>query len=114
MNSFLWRFDFVDVSELARDNWCAFDVWFSPALWTWCVQQSPRGPRFRNLSRERAIVVSLSIALQDPDQFFPRLCLVARVGGTMFVNVVRLPDENGERRYAVMFPSERHGRFIGD
>ena len=113
MHSFLWQFDFVDVTEVARESGCNFDLWFSSRLWEWCTQQSPRGPRFQYLTREGGIAVSLNIALQVPQQTLPQVFLVASVGTRLFVNVVRLPDENGERRFAVMLPNERYGRFIG-
>jgi hypothetical protein len=112
MHSFLWRFDFVDVSEIAREAGCNFQVWFSPALWSWCCQQSPRGPRFRNFTREGGILVSLASLMYFPSDIYPQVYGVATVGGNMFVNVVQLPVEDGDRRFAVMLPNEKQGRFI--
>ncbi|HEY4310843.1 MAG TPA: hypothetical protein VGN12_15440 [Pirellulales bacterium] len=112
MESFLWRFGFVDVTELARDEGCNFEVWFSLGLWTWCCQHGPRGPRFRGWTREGGILLSLSFIMRIPDYSFPYLFRVACVGTPIFVNVVRLPADDSELRLAVMFPGEKHGRFI--
>ena len=112
MESFLWRFGFVDVSEIAHEQGCDFEVWFSPGLWTWCCQHEPRGPRFRNWTPEVGILLSLGFILRNPNYSFPHLCRVACIGSPIFVTVVRLPDDDREQRFGVMFPGEKHSRFI--